>query len=161
MDQGTDILVTGATVAADSSNPAPITVTYTPRQQTGEVLFVDDTDQGKQLATAELTGITDQSIHFSQAADQLAAYLKAGYALAATGNDCLDENGSFKAAVYGENNNFTVHLIHQTAVINSAADAQKLVLLSGVSLSAADQQELLSENSYLGSTINPVDTYLW
>lgn len=152
VDQGADILVTGATVAADSSNPAPITVTYTPRQQTGEVLFVDDTDQEKQLATAELTGITDQSIDFSQAADQLAAYLKAGYALAATGNDCLDENGSFKAAVYSENNNFTVHLIHQTAVINSAADAQKLVLPSGVSLSTADQQALLSENSYLDTT---------
>ncbi|MFR0609318.1 mucin-binding protein [Limosilactobacillus mucosae] len=152
VDQSNNILVTGATVAADSSNPAPITVAYTPRQQTGEVLFVDDTDQGKQLATAELTGITDQSIDFSQAADQLAAYLKAGYALSATGNDCLDENGSFKAAVYGENNNFTVHLIHQTAVINSAADAQKLVLPSGVSLSTADQQALLSENSYLDTT---------
>ncbi|MFR0645457.1 mucin-binding protein, partial [Limosilactobacillus mucosae] len=152
VDQGADILVTGATVAADSSNPAPITVTYTPRQQTGEVLFVDDTDQGKQLVKAELTGITDQSIDFSQAADQLAAYLKAGYALSATGNDCLDENGSFKAAVYGENNNFTVHLIHQTAVINSAADAQKLVLPSGVSLSTADQQALLNENSYLDTT---------
>ncbi|MDC2840955.1 mucin-binding protein [Limosilactobacillus mucosae] len=152
VDQSNNILVTGATVAADSSNPASITVTYTPRQQTGEVLFVDDTDQEKQLATAELIGITDQSIDFSQAADQLAAHLKAGYALAATGNDCLDENGSFKAAVYGENNNFTVHLIHQTAVINSAADAQKLVLPSGVSLSAMDQQELLSENSYLDTT---------
>lgn len=152
VDQSNNILVTGATIVADSSNPASITVTYTPRQQTGEVLFVDDTDQGKQLVKAELTGITDQSIDFSQAADQLAAYLKAGYALAATGNDCLDENGSFKAAVYGENNNFTVHLIHQTAVINSAADAQKLVLPSGVSLSAADQQALLSENSYLDTT---------
>lgn len=52
-----------------------------------------------------------------------------------------------KAAVYGENNNFTVHLIHQTAVINSAVDAQKLVLPSGASLSAADQLALLNKDS--------------
>ena len=93
-DQDDDILVTRATVTADSSNPAPITVTYTPRRQVGEVLFVDDTEQGKQLVKVELTGITDQLIDFSQAADQLAAYLKASYTLSATGNDCLDESGS-------------------------------------------------------------------
>ena len=52
-----------------------------------------------------------------------------------------------KAAVYGENNNFTVHLIHQTVVINSAVDAQKLVLPSGASLSAADQLALLNKDS--------------
>lgn len=107
-------------------------------------MFVDDTNQGKQLVKVELPGITDQSIDFSQAADQLAAYLKASYALSATGNDCLDESGSI---VYGENNNFTVHLIHQTAVINSAVDAQKLVLPSGASLSAADQLALLNKDS--------------
>ncbi|MEO5283394.1 mucin-binding protein [Limosilactobacillus allomucosae] len=147
-DQNDDILVTGATVTADSPNPAPITVTYTARQQAGQVLFVDDTNPKNELNQIALTGDTDQSIDFSQAADQLAAYQKAGYALSETGNDCLDENGSFKAAVYGENNAFTVHLIHQTAAINSAADAQKLVLPSGVSLSTADRQALLNQNSY-------------
>ena len=147
-DQNDDILVTGATVTADSPNPAPITVTYTARQQTGQVLFVDDTNPENQLNKIALTGDTDQSIDFSQAADQLATYRKAGYALSETGNGCLDENGRFKPVVYGENNTFTVHLIHQTATINSAADAQKLVLPSGVSLSTADQQALLNQNSY-------------
>ena len=151
-DQNDDILVTGATVTADSLNPASIIVTYTARQQTGLVLFVDDTNPENELNKIALTGDTDQSIDFSQAADQMAAYQKAGYALSETGNDCLDENGSFKVAVYGENNLFTVHLIHQTTVINSAADAQKLVLPSGVSLSTADRQELLSENSYQDTT---------
>lgn len=147
-DQNDDILVTGATVTADSSSPASITVTYTAQQQTGQVLFVDDTNPENELNQIALTGDTDQSIDFRQAADQLAAYQKAGYALSETGNDCLDENGSFKAAVYGENNTFTVYLIHQTAAINSAADAQKLVLPNGVSLSPADRQALLNQNNY-------------
>ncbi|KRM02666.1 hypothetical protein FC60_GL001677 [Limosilactobacillus gastricus DSM 16045] len=119
-----------ATTVDCETNDQVVNINYLPNAQLVQVNFIDQTT-GQTIRTFDINGLSDASINFSAANQQLANYLEQGYALADDNHDLTTD--LLNPANYDHddqvNQTFNVYLVHQTEVTTETKTVTRTINL--------------------------------